>query len=51
MWSDINGLSHTKRNCKYHIVFALKYRRKEFYGDNRLEIGKKLREFCKHNNS
>lgn len=32
MWKDINSLSHTRRNCKYHIVFAPKYRRKEFYG-------------------
>ena len=44
---DINSLSHTKWNCKYHIVFAPKYRRKEFYGSNRLEIGKILRELCR----
>ena len=44
---DINSLSHTKWNCKYHIVFAPKYRRKEFYGANRLEIGKILRELCR----
>lgn len=44
---DINILSHTKWNCKYHIVFAPKYRRKEFYGINRLEIGAMLRELCK----
>ena len=44
--NDINSLSHTKWNCKYHIVFAPKYRRKEFYGSNRLEIGKILRELC-----
>ena len=44
---DINSLSHTKWNCKYHIVFAPKYGRKEFYGTNRLEIGKILRELCK----
>ena len=30
--NDINSLSHTKWNCKYHIVFAPKYRRKVFYG-------------------
>ena len=30
MWDDINSLSHTKWNCKYHIVFAPKYRRKCF---------------------
>ena len=44
---DMNSLSHTKWNCKYHIVFAPKYRRKEFYGANRLEIGKILRELCR----
>lgn len=44
---DINSLSHTKWNCKYHIVFAPKYRRKVFYGEKKLEIGKILRELCK----
>ena len=29
MNSDINSLSHSKWNCKYHIVFAPKYRRQE----------------------
>ena len=29
--NDINSLSHTKWNCKYHIVFTPKYRRKVFY--------------------
>ena len=33
-------------NCKYHIVFAPKYRRKVFYGSKRLEIGAILRELC-----
>jgi len=44
---DNNTLSHTTWNCKYHIVFAPKYRRHEFYSNNRLEIGKILRELCK----
>lgn len=44
---DINSLSHTKWSCKYHIVFAPKYRRKVFYEEKRLEIGKILRELCK----
>ena len=43
---DSNSLSHTKWNCKYHIVFAPKYRRKVFYGEKRAEIGKILRELC-----
>ena len=41
---NIASLSHTKWNCKYHIVFTPKYRRKIFYGQKRLEIGKILRE-------
>ena len=43
---DINSLSHTKWNCKYHIVFAPKYRRKVFYGEKRREIGAILRTLC-----
>ena len=43
---DIHSLSHTKWNCKYHVVFAPKYRRKVFYGDKRLEIGAILRQLC-----
>lgn len=41
-----NSLAHTSWNCKYHIVFAPKYRRKIFYGEKRAEIGKILRELC-----
>ena len=44
---DINSLAHTKWNCKYHVVFAPKYRRKEFYEEKRLEIGAILRELCR----
>ena len=36
--NDNKSLSHTKYNCKYHIVFAPKYRRKVFYGEKRREI-------------
>ena len=42
--NDIHSLSHTKWNCKYHIVFAPKYRRKVFFGQMRYEIGKIIRE-------
>lgn len=41
---DLHSLSHTKWNCKYHIVFAPKYRRKEFNDARRLEIGKIRRD-------
>ena len=40
------SLAHTQWNCKYHIVFAPKYRRKVFYGMKRLEIGQILRRLC-----
>lgn len=43
---DTKSLAHTKWNCKYHIVFAPKYRRKVIYGEIREEIGKILRELC-----
>lgn len=44
--NDTNSLSHTTWNCKYHIVFAPKYRRKIFYGEKRKEIGAILRQLC-----
>ena len=43
---DLHSLSHTKWNCKYHIVFAPKYRRKAFYEARRLEVGQILRQLC-----
>lgn len=44
---DNNSLAHTKWNCKYHIVFSPKYRRREIYGQLKVEIGKILRELCR----
>ena len=45
--SDNNSsLAHTTWNCKYHIVFAPKYRRKVFFNQKRLEIGVILRSLC-----
>ena len=43
---DKNSLSHTTWNCKYHIVFAPKYRRQIIYGKIKAEIGKILRTLC-----
>ena len=43
---DKNSLSHTTWNCKYHIVFAPKYRRQIIYGKIKVEIGKILRVLC-----
>lgn len=45
--NDVHSLSHSKWNCKYHIVFAPKYRRKVFYAEKRQEIGEILRQLCK----
>ena len=44
--NDINSLSHSKWNCKYHIVFAPKYRRQVFYGEKKVAVGKILRQLC-----
>ena len=44
--NDNKSLSHSKWNCKYHIVFAPKYRRKEVYGKLRVDIGRILRKLC-----
>lgn len=39
-----NSLAHTSWNCKYHIVFAPKYRRQVIYGKLKQDIGKTLRD-------
>ena len=41
-----NSLAHTKWNCKYHIVFAPKYRRKVFYAEKREDIREIIRTLC-----
>ena len=43
---DNDTLAHTKWNCKYHIVFAPKFRRQIIYGRLKTEIGKILRTLC-----
>ena len=43
---DKNSLSHTKWRCKYHVVFAPKYRRQAIYGKLKKDIGQILRELC-----
>ena len=44
MQDDVRSLSHSKWRCKYHIVFAPKYRRQIIYKQLRVDIGKILRE-------
>lgn len=43
---DDNSLAHTKWDCKYHIVFAPKYRRQVIYGQIKADIGRILRLLC-----
>ena len=46
--NDINSLSHSKWRCKYHIVFAPKYRRQVIYGAIKQDVGKILRQLCEN---
>lgn len=43
---NMNSLAHTTWECKYHIVFAPKYRRQIIYRKLKTDIGKILRELC-----
>ena len=45
---DTDSLAHTKWNCKYHIVFAPKYRRQVIYGKIKKDIGMMLRKLCEY---
>ena len=42
----IDNLSDTSWKCKYHIVFAPKYRRQVVYNQIKADIGKILRQLC-----
>lgn len=46
--NDDSSLSHTCWNCKYHVVFIPKYRRKEIYGKIRADIGRIIRQLCEY---
>ena len=45
---DTNSLAHTQWECKYHIVFAPKYRRQIIYGKIKQDIGQMIRKLCEH---
>ena len=45
---DTDSLTHTRWNCKYHIVFAPKYRRQVIYGKIKKDIGIMLRKLCEY---
>ena len=46
MENDMNSLSHSKWRCKYHILFAPKYRRMVIYRQLRADVGKIFRRLC-----
>ena len=49
--SDYDSLNHTKWECKYHVVFIPKCRRKVLYGEVRRHLGKLFHELAKQRES
>jgi putative transposase len=47
MMNDYESLNHTKWECKYHVVFIPKYRRKALYGSLRKHLGRLFRELAR----
>ena len=45
---DTSSLAHTQWECKYHIVFAPKYRRQIIYGKIKQDIGQMIRKLCEY---
>jgi putative transposase len=45
--NDINSLSHTKWECKYHVTWIPKYLRNEIYGDLRVHLDDVFRELAR----
>ena len=45
---ETDSLAHTRWNCKYHIVFAPKYRRQVIYGQIKSDIGSIIRKLCEY---
>ena len=44
---DWQSLSHVRWDCKYHVVFVPKYRKKELYGKVRKRVGSILQDLCR----
>jgi putative transposase len=49
--NELQSLRHTKWECKYHVVFIPKYRRKVLYGQLRQELGEVFRELARQKES
>ncbi len=48
---DYDSLSHTKYDCKYHVVFIPKYRKKKLYGQIRQYLGSELKRLAEQKES
>ena len=48
---QVNSLSHTRWECKYHIIFIPKYRRKQLFGEVRRELGGVFRQLAQQRES
>jgi putative transposase len=46
--NDVSNLSHSRWECKYHVVWIPKYRKKRLYGQLRKYLGQVLRELARH---
>ena len=44
--NDFESLAHVRWECKYHVVFIPKYRRKAIFGNIRASVGQILRDLC-----
>ena len=49
--TELKSLAHTKWECKYHIVWIPKYRKKKLFGELRRELGSVLHELARHRES
>ena len=49
--TDYQSLSHTRWECKYHVVFIPKYRKKAIYGQLRRELGEVMRRLAEQRES
>lgn len=48
MAKQTNSLAHTKRMCKYHIIFTPKYRRKMIYNQYKTDLRDSLKQLCSY---
>ena len=48
---EYQSLSHTKWDCKYHVIFIPKYRRRTLYGQLRRHLGEVFRQLAEQKES